>query len=133
MANQVSKEDRLAVLESAKAFNQCVAAFITVMVTLFIMGTVSASDPNSPLIGLVRLVLVGVQIWGAYSYYTGATRLRGKPATVLTLVYLFVPCGNIGCILDLTKGLNTFLEPMGVQKIFAFADIAAIEKKLQED
>jgi hypothetical protein len=131
MANQVSKEDRLAVLESAKAFNQCVAAFITVMAGFVFLFAIGGSYPD--LIPLIRLVLVGVQIWGAYSYYTGATRLRGKPATVLTLVYLFVPCGNIGCIVDLTKGLNTFLEPMGVQKIFAFADIAAIEKKLQED
>ena len=133
MANQVSKEDRLAVLESAKAFNQCKAAFYTELVMFFIWGAISDSAPNSALIGLVHLVLVGVQIWGAYSYYTGATRLRGKPATVLTLVYLFVPCGPIGCITDLSNGLNTFLEPMGVQMIHHFADIAAIEKKLQED
>jgi hypothetical protein len=112
-----------------KSYNSCILLSIITSQALF--SLVVALETNTGLSIVLGSAVLLLHLGGVVSYFKAINILQDKRKWLL-LVYLFVPLGNLYCIVELSKAINLALEHLGIERLIGFADIKRIEKLILE-
>lgn len=122
--------DKSNLIQALKHYNACILLSIITAQALFSFGVAVDSDASG-LLQILGAVVIALHLFGVFCF-TRAIKFMEVWNAWLIVLYMFVPLGNLYCIIELSKRINQHLEALGIDRVIIFADIKAIEKTIEE-
>ena len=129
MMEMIQAQQHQSIVPLLKTYNAClISTIITIQAALsFAIPIITAT--NYLLSWSLALCVFLLHLVGANCFHLSLKYLGIKRPRMIAL-YLFVPFGNIPCVIDLSNAVNVKMKEIGASRGMSIADIRAIEERI---